>query len=251
LTLPNEIAVVLAGELDGCVVCADCLDVMPYMPDGCVDAVVTDPPYMIPVGAAFVRKAGKEIDNGDGVWNTGDTWRWLQEGNCIKPGGNLAVFHRREDVPPSLVNWWHKYYLVKRTPPPTPRPVFVSAVEECSIGSWPGGKRKWYGTGFEINYWLGCADTQGVDATGHPAQKPLAAMLVLIRCLSAPGDIILDPFCGSGTTLVAAKKLGRRYIGIEISEKYCQIARNRLAKTPKPIKMEDIDKPGIGKASFF
>ena len=63
-------------------------------------------------------------------------------------------------------------------------------------------------------------------------------MMVLIEENSKPGDLILDPFCGSGTTCVAAKKLGRRYIGIDISEEYCQIARERLeaVDTGVPVK---------------
>ena len=86
---------------------------------------------------------------------------------------------------------------------------------------------------------------------GHPSPKPLRLMEWLIKAL--PDGIILDPFCGSGTTLVAAKKLGRRYIGIEISEKYCQIARDRLEKTPAPRTIEGKPNPnaGTGPHTFF
>lgn len=62
----------------------------------------------------------------------------------------------------------------------------------------------------------------------HPTQKPVALMAYLANTYSNQGDIILDPFLGSGTTAVAAKQLGRNYIGIEISEKYCKIANDRL-----------------------
>ena len=61
---------------------------------------------------------------------------------------------------------------------------------------------------------------------------------LVLKCLESFGvkkGMVLDPFCGSGTTCVAAKKLGRRYIGIEDNEKYCRIARNRVANTEKPL----------------
>ena len=62
----------------------------------------------------------------------------------------------------------------------------------------------------------------------HPTQKPLGVIGKMIQNSSDEGDIIFDPFLGSGTTAVAAKQLGRKFIGIEISEKYCEIARGRL-----------------------
>lgn len=62
----------------------------------------------------------------------------------------------------------------------------------------------------------------------HPAQKPLPLMSQIIRVSSRPNDIVLDPFAGSGSTLVAAKNLGRRAIGIELEERYCEIAAERL-----------------------
>jgi len=61
---------------------------------------------------------------------------------------------------------------------------------------------------------------------GHPAEKPIEGMLWMIH--QSGGDLILDPFMGSGTTLRAAKDLGRKAIGIEIEEKYCEIAAKRM-----------------------
>ena len=69
----------------------------------------------------------------------------------------------------------------------------------------------------------------GMDVK-HPCPKPMTLWVKLVARLSAENSSILDPFCGSGTTLVAAKQLGRRAIGIEISEKYCEIAVRRLAQ---------------------
>jgi site-specific DNA-methyltransferase (adenine-specific) len=66
------------------------------------------------------------------------------------------------------------------------------------------------------------------DAAGHPWPKPLPLWLKLMKHFSPEGGLVLDPFLGSGTTVKAAKKLGRRAIGIEIEEKYCEIAAKRL-----------------------
>jgi len=67
-------------------------------------------------------------------------------------------------------------------------------------------------------------------ANGHPCSRTLAHMEWLVRWWSEPGDVILDPFCGSGTTLHAAKNLGRRAVGIDVAADYCGIAATRLSQ---------------------
>jgi hypothetical protein len=62
----------------------------------------------------------------------------------------------------------------------------------------------------------------------HPTQKPVSGLAPLIRAFSCEGDVVLDPFCGSGSTLVAAHELGRRYIGIELDADHCATAQQRL-----------------------
>jgi DNA modification methylase len=74
--------------------------------------------------------------------------------------------------------------------------------------------------------WNGLIGKEGTRY--HPTQKPLSLMRWIIEKYSKPNDIILDPFAGSGTTLVASEELGRRYLGFELSEKYCAVARKRL-----------------------
>ena len=64
----------------------------------------------------------------------------------------------------------------------------------------------------------------------HPAPFPTAIPARLIRMFSFPGDTILDPFAGTGTTLYAAKALGRPAVGVELNERYCEIAAQRLAQ---------------------
>jgi site-specific DNA-methyltransferase (adenine-specific) len=78
------------------------------------------------------------------------------------------------------------------------------------------------------------SDVQDWRYTGnrlHPTQKPVSALLPLVRAFSRPREIILDPFCGSGSALVAAKLIGRRYIGIELRDDYCEVARQRLLRS--------------------
>ncbi|HQY24818.1 MAG TPA: site-specific DNA-methyltransferase [Thermoflexales bacterium] len=71
------------------------------------------------------------------------------------------------------------------------------------------------------------------ERTGYPTQKPLALLERIIALASAPGDLVIDPFCGSGTTLLAAQRLGRRWLGIDASAGAVEVARGRLADDSK------------------
>jgi site-specific DNA-methyltransferase (adenine-specific) len=86
------------------------------------------------------------------------------------------------------------------------------------------------------------------DTLDHPCPKPLKLFTWLVDVASLDHAIVLDPFLGSGTTLVAAKLLGRRAIGIEIEEHYCEIAANRLRNTDLPL-FEGLS-PVLRQASF-
>ena len=78
--------------------------------------------------------------------------------------------------------------------------------------------------------WSGAFRDSERGTAYHPSQKPVVVMAWIVRLVSEPGDVIADPYAGSGGTLVAAKNEGRRAIGVELEEKYCEIAAKRLTQ---------------------
>lgn len=92
-----------------------------------------------------------------------------------------------------------------------------------------------YKFGARFNFWE-IKTSKGNESTGHPAQFPEALARDHIISWSNPGDLVLDPMCGSGTTLKMAKELGRDFIGIDISQEYCDLAQRRVdgARVPLP-----------------
>ena len=89
----------------------------------------------------------------------------------------------------------------------------------------PPGKKRWNGGGHPNNHF---DDTDRV--TPHPTSKPLSMFRTFVERFTDQGELILDPYMGSGTTLRAAKDLGRQAIGIELNERYCEIAAKRCAQ---------------------
>jgi DNA modification methylase len=98
--------------------------------------------------------------------------------------------------------------------------------EPCTIAH-AQGRMRWNGGGRQALWTYG---TARVNRPDHPCPKPEPLMSHLVRDFTDAGETILDPFMGSGTTLVAAKRLGRKAIGIELNEKYCEIAAKRCAQ---------------------
>ena len=226
-----EIDAVLAGESDGCIVCGDCLDVMATMPDGCVDAVVTDPPYGIGINTknAGRRRGNRPYDtkarardfplvNGDD--SPFDPLPLLRFRNIVLWGAN----HYASRLPDS-----HCWFVWDRKA----GKAADSDITDCEL-AWTKGLH-YRTTRMFRHMWAGFQrESESGQKHLHPTQKPV---LLMEWCLSffPKATIILDPFCGSGTTCVAAKQLGRRYIGIEIDPEYCKIANNRLASTQRPL----------------
>lgn len=202
----------------------DCREILPQL--GPVDLVLTDPPYGIE-GARGVgnRARGKAAYKPEGWEDTRDYVAAV----CVEVVRQAISFAKRVVVTPGIRHL-HLY------PPPddmgcfwTPAAVsygswgavtfhpilFYGRDPRAGIGAWPSGRQV----------------TESPNVEGYPCAKPLKAWTwLLAKASMEASDLILDPFMGSGTTLRAAKDLGRRAIGIEIEEKYCEIAVKRLAQ---------------------
>ena len=189
------------------IICGDCLSVMKDWPDNCVDLVLTDPPYP----------------------------DYHQEEFCF----DWKLITQLDYIDCKQILFW----TAKQSLPLTYTAIHIWD-KKVGCGSWyeriferKGSNEYKVYRHYLINSEVAASYT-GDTFTGHPSQKPLKLMLELVVDYSKPNDLILDPFCGSGTTCVAAKMLGRRYIGIDISQKYVDIARMRLkaVDTGVPVK---------------
>jgi len=198
------------------VICADSLEVMKEIPDKAIDLVVTDPPYNTGKNYGLLyddsRPAREWLQ-----WCS----EWLAE--CIRVAhGTILTPGTRNLVP------WIKSI--------NPAPKWVGAWYKPNQCSWSvlGGVCAWEPLVFYGNVravrdaWsVPIKITKELMSTGHPCPKNIDFWRHLVNC--APKDgIVLDPFLGTGTTAVAAKELGRRYIGIDIVDDYCKIAEDRL-----------------------
>lgn len=208
---------------DGVIFNADCLDIMKQMPEKCVDLTMADPPYN-----------AKDIGPNKRVYIEGQMQlpikeyklfceNWFQgafpvsENIILTPGISNICYYPQ----PFWVLCWHKPAAVSFN-----RLGGYNAWEPIFIyGKTASGER----LGQDYILFNTLNFNKGPEKN-HPCPKPLGLWSLLISKFTKSGDIILDPFLGSGTTAVAAKQLGRKYIGIEISEAYCKIAVQRLAQ---------------------
>lgn len=188
----------------------DCLEVMRSWPDKCIDLIVTDPPYN--VGIDY----GIAVDD-----NKDDFIGWMRQwfGHCRRIARTVLITGQARLPDYAIVEPW-KWLLVWWKPAAMGRSP-VGFCEWEPIAMWGNGSS----AGFPDVIRAPIIPQKDTDS--HPCPKPLYwAFGQLTRFPDAM--TVADPFCGSGTTCVAAKMLGRNYIGIDISEKYCEIARLRL-----------------------
>ena len=191
----------------------DCLDILPSIVRA--DACITDPPYN--VGRDYCGNDSDKQD--DGIY---EEWcrAWFKECQTCAPAiaftpgiSNVAFWCSIQ--PPTWILAWNK----------------PAAMSRSTFGFNQWDPVLFWG---KAPHHFGATDVITapiVDRNSkHPTPKPVLLMTGLVSRLSEDGDIVLDPFAGSGTTLVAAKQMGRRAIGIEMEEAYCEFAAERLAQ---------------------
>lgn len=218
--------------------CGDCREILPTL--GSVDAIISDPPYLtsnsrVPIRGAGVGAIIEETNSVGLPWGYNLDWieacrrleprHWFVFANYKMLGGLCSA------LDPSCVFVWRKNNAPRMTRP-VPR-------LDCEFIVWSRNgpcDRMGEFDSMVLDVGMpqaGCMADERILAEGslsaaHPCQKPLAIVTPFIRRIDS--QTILDPFCGTGTVLVAAKNLGRRAVGIEICERYCEISARRLSQ---------------------
>jgi len=189
----------------------DCRDILPDLPK--VDLVLTDPPYGINIDTSIQKACGRIQHGkiiGDGV-PFDPTFLFTLNCEFILFGANN--YHHLLPKGGGWIVW------DKRSPDGSSDKVFGWPFELAWCSKDKVGKI------YRIQHG-GYLNADGTGKRVHPTQKPIMLMTAIMRDFKT--SPICDPFVGSGTTLVAAKQLGRKAIGIELEEKYCEIAAKRL-----------------------
>ena len=247
------------------ILAGDCIEVMNALPENSVDLIFADPPYNLQLKGDLHRPDNSKVDAVDDDWDQFDSFRaydafttdWLKAARRIlKPNGAIWVigsYHNIFRVGAALQNqgYWILNDVVWRKSNPMPNfrgKRFTNAHETMIWASKSEGAK------YTFNYEALKALNEGVQmrsdwvlpiCTGHerlkdengdkahPTQKPESLLHRVLVGSTNPGDVILDPFFGTGTTGAVAKMLGRNFIGIEREEAYRKVAEKRISKVRK------------------
>jgi modification methylase len=241
----------------------DCIAEMARLPDKCVDMIFADPPYNLQLGGDLFRPEGSRVDAVDDEWDKFDslttydnfTRDWLEQARRIlKDNGTIWVigsYHNIYRVGSLLqdADFWILNDIVwrKTNPMPNFRGTRFTNAHETLLWCAKDEKAR-----YTFNYramkalnddlqmrsdWLlpicsGGEREKGDDGQkAHPTQKPEALLYRILLACTKPGDVVLDPFFGTGTTGAVARRLGRRWIGIEREADYVKVATRRINST--------------------
>jgi len=249
----------------------DCLEALKRLPEKSIDLIFADPPYNLQLERELRRPNDSIVDAVDDDWDkfadfaTYDAFTrdWLKAAHrLLKDDGTLWVigsYHNIYRVGAILqdLGFWILNDIVwrKSNPMPNFRGKRFTNAHETMIWCAKGRDQKRYTFNYEAmkalnddlqmrSDWLLpiCSGGERLKQNGqkaHATQKPESLLHRIIVAASEPGDLVLDPFFGSGTTGAVAKRLGRRYIGIEREAKYVALAQERIAKVT-PLSPEDL-----------
>ncbi|MEN8171780.1 MAG: DNA methyltransferase [Chloroflexota bacterium] len=251
----------------------NCIEVLDQLPEKSVDLIFADPPYNLQLSGTLWRPDMTQVDAVDDSWDQFDSFQaydqftqtWLSAcRRVLKDTGSLWVigsYHNIYRVGGILqdLGYWilNDILWIKTNPMPNFRGVRFTNAHETLI--WAAKTKD---SRYTFNHhamkalngdkqmrsdWVLpiCSGVERLKVNGkkaHSTQKPEALLYRVIQSSSSPGDVVLDPFFGSGTTGAVAKKLHRRYIGIEQEERYIEVAQTRLdAITPEPLDQATFD----------
>jgi len=218
------------------IICEDCIEVMKEIPESSIDLIVTDPPYFLPAVHYNTRKRFSRNFADLGILEHffKDVFKEFQR--ITKPTGRLYVFCDGQSYP---LFYYHLYPFCKHV-----RPLIWNKKTSINGYSWrhqheiiifaemPEVKKTPSGDGDVLE----CSAVP-VEKRTHPAEKPIKLLESLILKSTKEDDVVLDPFAGSGSTLLACVHTNRRYIGIEKATEYYKIAKRRIAKVPVRLDM--------------
>lgn len=238
----------------------DCVAAMKSLPAASIDMIFADPPYNLQLGGDLLRPDGSQVDAVDDDWDKFDSFAaydrftraWLKEARRIlKPNGSIWVigsYHNIFRVGTAVqdLGFWILNDVVwrKANPMPNFKGTRFTNAHETLIWASMGEKARYtfnYRTMKTLNDELQmrsdwefpiCGGQERLKKDGvkvHPTQKPEALLYRVMLATTKKGDVVLDPFFGTGTTGAVAKRLGRRFIGIEREIGYIEAAKERIA----------------------
>lgn len=242
------------------VILGDCLDVLPTLPSNFADLIFADPPYNLQLRQKLIRPDGTEVDAVNDEWDKFASFEvydqfsyaWLSQcrrilkpNGCIWVSGTYHNIYRIGAVMQDLGYWiLNDVIWVKSNPMPNFAGVRFTNAHETLIWAVKSPKStytfnyqdmkrlndgKQMRSDWKLPICQGKERLKVNDSKAHPTQKPEALLERIILASSNPGDLVLDPFFGTGTTGAAAQRLHRNWLGIDEDANYVELANNRLS----------------------
>ncbi len=199
----------------------NCVDILATLPEQSADLVVTDPPYLV----NYRDRSGRSIANDDNAEAVLSAFPGLYR--VLKPNSMCICFYGWTKIDKFFNAWkqggftpvghivWSKNY--------ASRTGYLRARHEQAYLLAKGNPQRPSQPIDDVRSWVYSGNRR------HPTEKAVSILTPLVEAFSRPGDLVLDPFAGSGSTVVAAALKGRRSLGIELEASYCELARRRLS----------------------